>query len=139
MLIKLTTNMMVDDVQKTLKFYKESLNFDFVMGVPQDKNEVIVENDFKRKLVYAFVKHGSIEIMFQAKESLSNDISYFKNKSIGASISFYFEVDDVNSTYEKLKNKVKIVKDIFTTWYGMREFYISDCNGYILGFAKQEQ
>lgn len=139
MLKKLAVNMMVDDVQKTLKFYQENLNFSFVMGVPQDKNEVIVENDLKRKLIYALVKYDSIEIMFQIKESLSIDIPYFANRPIGASVSFYFEVDDVNSFYEKLKDKVKIEKDIYTTWYGMREFYITDCNGYILGFACQEQ
>lgn len=138
MLNKLTVNMMVEDIQKTLKFYQDNLQFDFVMGVPEDKNEVLAENDFKRKLVYALIKHNSIEIMFQAKENLSNDISYFENKAVGASVSFYFEVDDINHIYEKLKNKVKIVKDIYTTWYGMREFYITDCNGYILGFAKQE-
>lgn len=139
MLKKLTANMMVDDVQKTLKFYQENLHFSFVMGVPQDKKEVIVENDLKRELVYALVKYDSIEIMFQVKESLSIDIPYFANRPIGASVSFYFEVDDVNSLYEKLKDKVKIEKDIYTTWYGMREFYITDCNGYILGFACQEQ
>ena len=29
------------------------------------------------------------------------------------------------------------IKDIDTTWYGMREFYIQECDGYILGFATQ--
>ncbi len=29
------------------------------------------------------------------------------------------------------------VKDIDTTKHGMREFYIQDCDGYILGFATQ--
>jgi uncharacterized glyoxalase superfamily protein PhnB len=138
MLNKLTVNMMVEDIQKTLKFYQDNLQFDFVMGVPEDKNEVLAENDFKRKLVYALVKHNSIEIMFQSKGSLANDIPYFENKAIGASASFYFEVDDINHIYKKIKDKVKIVKDMYTTWYGMREFYIADCNGYILGFAKQE-
>ncbi|MFH0975392.1 MAG: VOC family protein [Spirochaetota bacterium] len=134
---KLTANLMVNDVQETVKFYQDYLNFTFVMGVPEDKNEGLFENDYKRKLVYALVKSESIEIMFQSKGSLSSDIPYFANKPIGASVSFYFEVDDIDSIYKKFKDKVKIIKDIHTSWYGMREFYIADCNGYILGFAKQ--
>lgn len=30
-------------------------------------------------------------------------------------------------------------KRITTTWYGQREFYIKDINGYILGFASKAQ
>ena len=37
--------------------------------------------------------------------------------------------------YEELKEKVTIIKDMRTTFYGKREFYIRDCNGYILTFA----
>ena len=130
---------MVNDVQRTVLFYQEILGFSFVMGVPEEKNEVLFKNDTNRKLIYALVKYDTIEIQFQSKQSFTVDISYFANKPIGASVSFYFEVDDVDAINEKLKDKVKIIKDIETTWYGMREFYISDCNGYILGFAKQEQ
>jgi hypothetical protein len=31
-----------------------------------------------------------------------------------------------------------MAKELETTWYGMREFYIKDCNGYILGFAERD-
>jgi hypothetical protein len=108
------------------------------MGVPDDKNEVIQVNDPERTLVYALVKHNSIELMFQSRESLTADMPYFAGKTPGASVSFYFEVDDINSYYDTLKGKIETVKDKYTTWYGMREFYISDCNGYILGFACRE-
>jgi uncharacterized glyoxalase superfamily protein PhnB len=41
--------------------------------------------------------------------------------------------------YENLKDKVTVVKELHTTWYGMQEFYVKDCNGYILGFSQQKQ
>jgi len=63
MLNKITVNLMVKNIQKTVKFYQEHLQFDFVMGVPADKNKVIFENDSNRKLVYALVKHNEIELM----------------------------------------------------------------------------
>ena len=31
------------------------------------------------------------------------------------------------------------MKEIDTTWYGQREFYVRDCNGYILAFATMQK
>ena len=40
--------------------------------------------------------------------------------------------------YEKVKDSVQIQKEIETTWYVAEEFYIRDCNGYILGFSEMK-
>ncbi len=40
--------------------------------------------------------------------------------------------------HQELKSKAEIVKELGTAWYGMQEFYINDCNGYILGFAERK-
>ncbi len=136
---KLTPNLMVDDVNKTIEFYKEILGFTFVMGVPRDKQEVLMEFPKDRVLIYSLMKLGDIELMFQGKESLSEDIPIFKNMDIGASLALYFEVDNVEEFHSNLKGKVMMVKELGTTWYGMQEFYIKDCNGYLLGFAQQKQ
>jgi len=136
---KLTPNLMVEDVIKTIDFYKEILGFEFVMGVPKDGQEVLMEMPKDRELIYSLIKLGNIEVMFQAKESLSEDIPIFKDFKIGASLTLYFEVNNIEETYGKLKDKVVVVKELHTTWYGMQEFYIKDCNGYILGFSQQKQ
>ncbi len=136
---KLTPNLMIEDVNKTIDFYKDILGFEFVMGVPTEKNEVLMELPDDKALIYALMKFGNIEVMFQVKESLSEDIPIFKDFEIGASLTLYFEVNNIGEMYEKLKDKVTVVKELHTTWYGMQEFYIKDCNGYILGFSQQKQ
>jgi uncharacterized glyoxalase superfamily protein PhnB len=136
---KLTPNLMVEDVNKAINFYKETLGFEFVMGVPKDSKEVLMEMPEGRELIYSLMKLGNIEVMFQAKESLSEDIPVFKDVKIGSSSTLYFEVDNVEELYNQLKDKVIVVKELSTTWYGMQEFYIQDVDGYILGFAQQKQ
>ena len=136
---KLTPNLMIEDVNKTIDFYKDILGFEFVMGVPTEKNEVLMKLPEDKALIYALMKFGNIEVMFQAKESLSEDIPIFKDCKIGASLTLYFEVNNIGEMYEKLKDKVTVVKELHTTRYGMQEFYIKDCNGYILGFSQQKQ
>ena len=53
----------------------------------------------------------------------------------GASVSFYIEVEDAEALYETLKGNVSMHKALGTTWYGAKEFYIKDPDGYILGFS----
>ena len=135
---KLTTNLMVEDINRTIEFYKETLGFEFVMAVPKDSQEVLMEIPKDKSLIYAMMKRGSIEMMFQVKDSLSKDIPVFKDMAIGGSLTFYFEVENINDLYSELKEKVTIVKELHTTFYGMQEFYVKDCNGYILGFAEKK-
>ena len=134
---RLVPNMMVQDVQNTVKFYRDLLGFTFVMAVPKGEQGVCMEMPQDKTLIYALVKSDNIEIMFQTKESLSEDILAFKGTNIGASVSFYFYVDNISALYDGLKEKVEVVKPLHNTWYGMREFYIKDCNGYILGFSQK--
>jgi uncharacterized glyoxalase superfamily protein PhnB len=133
---KLTPNLMVKDVKETVEFYKNILGFELVMAVPETQDGVLTEIPTDKKVVYALVKNNSVEIMFQTEKSLKDDVPAFANVHIGASISLYVEVENLEDFYSKAKDKVEIVKDLFTTWYGMKEFYIRDNNGYILCFAQ---
>jgi len=38
--------------------------------------------------------------------------------------------------YDRIKDKVTIIKDLHTTHYGMVEFIIKDCNGFVSVFAE---
>lgn len=60
---KLTPNLMVENVNKTVEFYKDILGFETVMTVPE-------EGVFN----WAMMKNGNVEIMFQTKENLVKEI-----------------------------------------------------------------
>jgi len=128
---KLTPDLMVDDVAKTVKFYTKKLGFNVAVLVP--------EGD-KDKPVYAMVVRDEIFMMFMQKDVYEADVIALKGVDIGASATLYCDVDNVDALYDSFKkNGVEFVKEISVTWYGMKEFYIKDCNGYILGFAEQSK
>ena len=132
---KITTNMMVENVSHTIDFYRNVLGFEFVMGVLENSQEIVTEKHEGKKLGFAMVKSGNVEMMLQAKTSMADEIPGFRNTNIGASLTFYIEVENIEELYNKLHGKVEIIRDMQTTFYGKREFYIRDCNGYILTFA----
>jgi uncharacterized glyoxalase superfamily protein PhnB len=58
-------------------------------------------------------------------------------ESIGFTGSFYFNTDDVESWWQRLKDKARVCYDIETFDWGMREFAVYDNNGYLLQFGQE--
>jgi uncharacterized glyoxalase superfamily protein PhnB len=135
---KIMPNLMVKDVKETVEFYENNLNFNLEMAVPETQDGILTEIPETKNIVYALVKNGNVELQFQVEETLKKDITVFVDSTIGASVSFYMEVENLDAFYEEIKGKVEVVKELSTTWYGMNEFYIYDNNGYVLGFAEQK-
>ena len=136
---KLTPNFSVRDVRETVKFYQDMLGFKFEMAVPDGSTIIEKEISEKGEYAYAMMSKDEVYVMFLKTDSFVEDISVLKGFPQGASVLFYIDVEGIDEVYTKLKERVEIAKELETTWYGMREFYIKDCNGYIIGFAEREQ
>ncbi|MFH0984836.1 MAG: VOC family protein [Candidatus Omnitrophota bacterium] len=135
---KLTPDLMVSDVAQTVKFYTEKLGFKLAMLVPENEKTVETGLVSGKSYVYAMVCRDEVFVMFMRKDVYEEDVPALKGAPLGASATFYCDVDNVGELYGQFqKNGVEMLKDLATTWYGMKEFYIRDCNGYILGFAEQ--
>jgi uncharacterized glyoxalase superfamily protein PhnB len=135
---KITANLMVNDVNKTIDYYVNNLDFKFAMGVDANKITKLEQCD-DTKLVWAIIKKNDIEIMLQAQHSLINEVPEFKGRTVGGTFTLYISMADTKRFYQKIKNKVEIIKDLHKTFYGAYEFAIKDLNGYILYFAQLQE
>ena len=122
---KLTPNIMVEDVNRTIEFYKELLNFELLTTVPEEG-----------QFAWAMMKRDEVEIMFQSRTSLEEEIPALQQKEIGGALTFYIQVEDLKELYTRLKENVTIIQDTHPTFYGAQEFAIQDCNGFILIFSE---
>ncbi len=136
-LTKLTPNLMVSDVARTTAYYLETLGFDFVMAMPENAETPIFAWPAEGVLDFAMVKSGGVEIFFQSRKSLGGELPILAGQKTGGSFTLYIECDDLDARYEKIAAAGPFLKDLHTTFYGMREFYIKDINGYILAFAQK--
>ncbi|WP_327858690.1 VOC family protein [Acinetobacter guillouiae] len=134
---KISPNFEVTDIKKTTVFYTENLGFNLIMAVPESQDgidQTFLEN---KEYVYALVQRDNVEFMFQRSDTFKNDVVFSKGLAIGATVSFYMEIEGINEFYLALKHKNLQLTELKTTWYGMQEFYLKDLNGYILGFAEK--
>ncbi|MGJ1266773.1 VOC family protein [Sphingobacterium spiritivorum] len=136
---KLSPNFEVTDIRNTVDFYTENFGFNLIMAVPETQDGIDSALAENKEYVYAMVQRDGIEFMFQRSDTFKDDVVFSKGQNIGATVSFYMEIEDIKEFYENLKRKNLEMTELKTAWYGMQEFYVKDLNGYILGFAEKAE
>jgi len=86
--------------------------------------------DFVEDWGWAVVTYGEVEMMF----CLPNAHLPFEKPAFTG--SFYFNVENADEIWEKLKDKTEVCYPIEDFDYGMREFAVYDNNGYLLQFGQ---
>ncbi|VAW85590.1 hypothetical protein MNBD_GAMMA17-2050 [hydrothermal vent metagenome] len=135
---KLAPNFSVRNIKESVLFYQDMLGFNLEIAVPEGANSIENEIHEEKEYSTAMMKKDDVFVMFIKHDRFKKSTQAFKGSAKGASVLFYIDVSGIDDLYIGLKGKVEIEKELETTWYGMREFYIKDCNGYILGFGESE-
>lgn len=136
---KLSPNFEVTDIRKTVAFYTETFGFNLIMAVPETQDGIDQTFEENKEYVYAMIQKDNVELMFQRSDTFKNDVVFSKGQNIGATVSFYMDIEGIKEFHQNLQNKSLELTELKTTWYGMQEFYLKDLNGYILGFAEKSE
>ena len=123
---KLTPNLVVSSVERSLAFYVDTLGFARGMTVPEAS-----------PFVFGSVTSGPVEIFFNDAAAAIKEYPAFGGKPIGATGTMFIELDGVDALHERIKTAVKIVMPLVTQFYGLREFAIEDPDGYVITFAER--
>ena len=126
-LTKLTPNLVVADVSRSMAFYRDVLGFSVQTTVPD-----------AAPYVFAIVQSGPVEIFLNAAEAATAEYPAFKGRPIGGTLTLFMQVDDARAAHEALKNRVEIVMPLEKKWYGVTEFAFTDPDGYVITFAQPE-
>lgn len=124
---KLTPNLVVADVARSIAFYRDVLGMSLTRTVPD-------EGPF----VFASLDNGPVEIFLNALDAAAAEYPAFKAQPIGGTLTQFIEVKDIRSVWAALQGKVTIVFPLEKKWYGVTEFAISDPDGYLITFAEVE-
>jgi len=126
---KMTIELIVDDVLKTVEFYKNILNFQLINKVMD-----------REKYSWALMNYkNSIEIMFISRNSVLNEVNDYRAKEIVDDFILLIEMNEIKEFYESVKGKANLVKYIENTSYGTTEFAMRDINQTILMFTERNE
>lgn len=123
---KLTPNLIVASVERSVAFYVDVLGFTSGMTVPEAS-----------PFVFASVTGGAVEIFFNDAAAAVKEYTVFGGRPLGATSTMFIEVTAIDALHERVKAHVKVVKPMMTQFYGMKEFAIEDPDGYVITFAER--
>ncbi|MGA3105439.1 MAG: VOC family protein [Terriglobales bacterium] len=123
---KLTPNLVVRNVEASLRFYSEILGLEKAMTVPDES-----------PYIFAAVSNGAVEIFFNDQKSVAAEYPKLA-ASIGASLTLYMEVDSLQPVFDRVqKAGAKVSMPITDQFYGMKEFAFEDVDGYTITIAQK--
>jgi catechol 2,3-dioxygenase-like lactoylglutathione lyase family enzyme len=122
---KLTPNLIVSDVGRSLAFYRDVLGFTVASTVPDAS-----------PYVFAIVKSGDVEIFLNAPGPALDEYPAFTGRPIGGTLTLFIEVGDIQASYDELEDRVQVVMPLAHKWYGVTEFAFLDPDGYVITFAQ---
>lgn len=106
-----------EDLDATIAFYADVLGF--------------AVDEVNKDWGWASLSLDEVSLMLaQPNEHTSYD-------KIGFTGTFYFNTDDVDALWEKLKDNARVCYSIENFEYGMREFAVYDNNGYTPQFGQE--
>jgi lactoylglutathione lyase len=130
---KLTPNLLVASVERSLAFYIDILGFARGFTVPEQS-----------PFVFASVVSGSVEIFLNDKDTGIKEYPAFTGLPLGATATMFIEMEgpgspgsNIDALHDRLKSRVLVTMPLITQWYGVREFAIADPDGYLITFAER--
>jgi uncharacterized glyoxalase superfamily protein PhnB len=124
---KLTPNLVVADVARSMAFYRDVLGFQATATVPD-----------AAPYVFTSLQSGTVEIFLNAPEPAIAEYPSFKGRPIGGTLTLFIEVAGIAAVYESLKSRVKVTMPLEKKWYGVTEFAFEDPDGYVITFAERD-
>jgi catechol 2,3-dioxygenase-like lactoylglutathione lyase family enzyme len=123
----LTPNLIVSDVERSVRFYRDVLGFTVGPTVPE-----------AAPYLFAIVQSGPVQIFLNAPGPAIEEYPAFRDRPLGGTLTLFIDVVDIKRSHAALQGKVAIVMPLEHKWYGVTEFAFEDPDGYLITFAEQD-
>lgn len=128
-------NLMVADIAVSAAFYRDVLGFTVLFSVSPDRQTRSPAEAPAPGDVFAIVERDGDQIMLQTAASLAEDLPVFRPDMTPAlSGAVYIRDVDPAALRPSIPDAI-ILKDIETTWYGMKEMHLQDPDGYVISIG----
>ena len=129
---KLTPNLVVSNVEASMKFYQTVFGFQTGFAVP-DKPPYVFGS-----VVSGSGSEGGVEIFFNEKNAVEAEYPALVARLIGGTLTLYIEVEGMEEILAAVKKSgAKITMPLKEQFYGMREFAFEDPEGWVVTIAER--
>ena len=124
---KLTPNLIVTDVSRSIAFYRDALGFTLEQTVPDAEPLRLRDREVRRVQIF------STRPVRRSRNTRRSRAARSAARSPSSSTWATFA-----ESYAQLKDRVQVVMPLEKKWYGVTEFAFLDPDGYIITFAQPD-
>ena len=124
-MLKLVPTLIVDDMARTIAFYRDVLEFELVEAQPPEEPS------------WARLRCDGVEIMLQVRSGLLEEYPFYRDLPLGGTFDLYIEMERIDEYYERVRARLTPYFELADEPYGMREFTVRDCNGVVVAFGQR--
>ena len=124
---KVTPILLVDDVDRGIRFYRDVLGGKLSAVYPELPPHAWASLEFDR-----------VELMLWEKGAVQKEYPDQAISDNPASTIVYIYVDDVDALHQRIRESAEVLMEPVDQFYGIREFTIRDPFGFILTFAQEK-
>jgi lactoylglutathione lyase len=115
-----TPNLLVQDIDRSITFYRDVLGFSIKQTVPD-----------AAPFVFDWLERVGVPVFLNDPKAADHDYP------AGGTATMFFIVTGVDDFYASVAPRAKVIMPLKTQFYGMREFAIEDGDGHVLTFAER--
>jgi uncharacterized glyoxalase superfamily protein PhnB len=131
-LTDVTPNLIVSDIDRSTAFYRDVLGFSVVTTVPD-----------AAPFVFAWMKRDDVSVFLNTAEGVKHDLPALAAQPLGGTATLFIILeadtiaDGVDAMFRAIDGRATVVMPLKDQFYGMREFGVTDPDGYVIVFAQR--
>jgi uncharacterized glyoxalase superfamily protein PhnB len=131
-LTDVTPNLIVSDIDRSTAFYRDVLGFSVVTTVPD-----------AAPFVFVWMKRDDVSVFLNTAEGVKHDLPALAAQPLGGTATLFIILeadtiaDGVDAMFRAIDGRATVVMPLKDQFYGMREFGVTDPDGYVIVFAQR--
>ena len=127
-----TPNLIVSDIDRSTRFYRDVLGFAVTTTVPE-----------AAPFVFVWLQRGGVNVFLNAREGVAEDLPSLAGQPIGGTNTLFITIEaesptaGIDALFAQVADRAPVVMPLKNQFYGMREFAVEDPDGYTVMFAQR--
>jgi uncharacterized glyoxalase superfamily protein PhnB len=123
----LTPNIFTRQIDRSVAFYRDLLGFHVAITVPDAP-----------PFVFVSLARDGVVIFLNDEANARKEQPNATWLTVGqAGVALFLDMEGIDELWDQLKDRVPVVQPIVDQWYGVREFSVTDPDGYVVTFAEK--
>ena len=122
-----TPSLVTNDIPRAVAFYCDVLGFSVATTVPDAE-----------PFVFVLLERDGVNVFLNDLNTVRHETPDATSLVVGQSgVAMFFLIDDATAMWEQVRDRAPVIMALKDQWYGMREFAVTDPDGYVVTFAER--